>query len=86
MEDIVYHAPLFNLFRNGQTCTGTHKFPEDIADIPESFFMSFFTREAESQGRSKKYPHLEELWDSLNGKKKYPMGDLVRMGKLKEVL
>ena len=86
-EEYIYHAPLFNLFENGLACPGTHKFPADVGEIPESFFTSFFTREAVPGGRSKKHEdNLLALWEELDGKKRYPVGDLVRIGKLKEVL
>jgi len=42
-RDTIYHAPLFNLFREGNTCPGSHKFPENVAEIPDSFFTSLGT-------------------------------------------
>jgi hypothetical protein len=86
-EDIIYHAPLFNLFQDGRTCPGTHKFPVDIGEMPESFFQSFFSMEASYKGRSKKYPdNLLKLWEELDGKKRYPLGDLVSIGKVEEIM
>jgi len=85
--DTVYHAPLFNLFQDGRTCPGTHKFPDDVAQIPESFFQSFFSREAQYGGRSKKYPDdLLRLWEELDGKRRYPLGDLVPLGKVEDIM
>lgn len=85
--DTVYHAPLFNLFRDGRTCPGTHKFPENIDEIPESFFTSFFSREADIRDRSKKYPNnLLALWEELDGAKRYPLGDLVALGKVEDIM
>ena len=87
VEDTTYHAPLFNVFRDGRTCPGTHKYPQYIGEIPESFFRSFFTPTADHAGRSKRYPDsLLKLWEELDGKKRYPLGDLVPLGKLKEVV
>lgn len=87
LEDAIYHAPLFNVLRDGRTCAGTHRYPEDVAQIPESFFTSFFTPTADYRGRSKKYPDdLLELWEELNGKARYPLKDLVRGGKVKDIM
>lgn len=86
-RDGIYHAPLFNLFRDGRTCPGTHKFPEKIEEIPESFFTSFFSPEADVSGRSKKYPDgLLRLWEELDGKKRYPVKDLVPFGKVEDIM
>jgi PRTRC genetic system protein B len=86
-HQVIYHAPLFNVFGDGRTCAGTHKFPVDVEKIPESFFTSFFTREAIYGGRSKKYPKdLLQLWDELDGQKRYPLGDLVPAGKVEDIL
>jgi PRTRC genetic system protein B len=86
-HQVIYHAPLFNVFGKGETCAGTHKFPVDVEKIPESFFTSFFTREAIYGGRSRKYPKdLLQLWDELDGQKRYPLGDLVPAGKVEDIL
>lgn len=86
-EDRLYHAPAFNVFQNGTTCVGTHKYPDDIAEIPESFFASLFTVAANHQGRSRKYPNnLLKLWEELDGKKRYPMKDLAPCWKVGEVM
>jgi len=87
LKDTVYHAPLFNLFHDGRSCPGSHKYPENIAEIPESFFTSFFTPTADYRDRSKKYPDdLLKLWEELNGKKRYPLKDLVPLGKVEDIL
>lgn len=86
-RDTIYHAPLFNLFNDGRTCPGTHKFPDDVDGMPESFFQSFFSREAQYGGRSKKYPDdLLKLWVKLDGKKRYPIGDLQPFGTLEGIM
>lgn len=87
LEDKIYHAPLFNIFNDGTTCPGTHKFPENVAEIPQSFMVSFFTATAQYKGRSKKYPKdLLPLWEEIEGQKKYPLGDLVQIGKVKDIM
>jgi PRTRC genetic system protein B len=86
-HQLIYHAPLFNVFADGRTCAGTHKFPPNIDEIPESFFTSFFTREASYGGRSKKYPKdLLQFWEELDGKTRYPLDDLVPFGKVSDIL
>ena len=86
-QSLLYHAPLFNVFSEGRTCTGTHKYPQAVEEIPESFFTSFFTREGHTQGRSKKHPEdLLALWEKLDGKKRYPLRDLVPLGKVEEII
>jgi len=86
-KDIIYHAPLFNLFHDGRTCPGSHRFPDNIVETPQSFFASFFTAEADYRGRSKKYPNdLLRLWEELDGKKRYSLGDLVPLGKVEDIM
>lgn len=86
-KDGIYHAPVFNLFNDGRTCAGSHKFPKDLEEVPQSFFMSFFSLEATHRGRSQRYPDdLLKLWRELDGKKKYPLQDLVPCGHLKDVM
>ena len=83
----IYHAPLFNIFEDGSTCPGTHKYPQNIGEIPESFFASFFTPAASTMNRSKKYPgDLLKLWEELDGKKKYPLKDLMPLGKVEDIM
>ncbi len=85
--DNIFHAPLFNVYHDGRTCPGTHKYSKDINQIPEDFFTSFFTVAAEPQSRSKKYPDsLVKLWEELDGKKRYPLGDLVKLGTVGDIL
>ncbi|MBI2836116.1 MAG: hypothetical protein HYX85_00280 [Chloroflexi bacterium] len=81
MNDQVFHAPLFNIFHDGRSCPGTHQYPQDITEIPQSFFTAFFSPGAFIQGRSREYPNdLLKLWEELDGKKRYPLGDLVPFG------
>ncbi|GAH53093.1 unnamed protein product, partial [marine sediment metagenome] len=69
------------------TCPGTHQYPTDISEVPESFFTSFFTREAFQEGRSNKHPKdLLKLWEELDGQKRYPLKDLVPIGHVEDLL
>lgn len=87
LDEPIYYAPLFNVFRYGGTCQGTHKYPETVEEIPESFFTSFFTIAADYRDRSKKYPtNLLKLWEELDGKKRYPLSDLIPCGTVKDIL
>lgn len=80
-EDMLYHAPFYNVFRNGRVCPGTHDFPEEVTDIPASFFQSLFSHTGDSQERSVRHPSsLEALWKELDGTKKYPLDDLKPWG------
>ena len=77
-EQQLYRAPAFNVFRDGRVCPGSHRFPEEVELIPESFFQSFFSLTGDSQGRSKQHPdNLQALWEELDGKAEYPVEDLV---------
>jgi len=86
-SDIVYEAPLCNIFKNGRVCPGNHKFPLDVGKIPDSFFRSFFSSTADLRDRSVMFPeNVAHLWEFLDKKKKYPMDDLVKMGTVKDLL
>ncbi|MBI4294662.1 MAG: hypothetical protein HY669_00670 [Chloroflexi bacterium] len=86
LEALLYHAPLFNLFDNGSSCAGTHKYPDDPDEVTESFFASFFTREG-GKGRSRRHPNdLLALWQELDGKNRYPLRDLVPVGTVAKIL
>lgn len=84
---VLYKAPLFNVFGDGRTCPGTHRYPEKVEEVPESFFTSFFSPAGDSQGRSKKHPKdLLALWEELDGKKHYPLRDLIPLGTVEQVV
>ena len=77
-EQRLYRTPAFNVFRDGRVCPGSHKFPEEVGLIPESFFQSYFSGTGDSQNRSKKHPdNLHALWEEIDGKTQYPVEDLV---------
>ncbi|MYA49872.1 MAG: hypothetical protein F4185_07685 [Chloroflexi bacterium] len=77
-EQQLYRMPAFNVFRDGRTCPGSHRYPDDVGLIPESFFQSFFSGTGDTHDRSKKHPdNLHALWEELDGESEYPMEDLV---------
>ncbi len=77
-EQQLYRTPAFNVFNDGRVCPGSHRFPEEVGLIPESFFQSFFSLTGDSRNRSTKHPDdLQSLWEELDGKDEYPMEDLV---------
>lgn len=86
-KDAIYHAPLANIFANGRSCPGSHKYPLRVAEVPKSFFISFFSATAHLRDRSKKFPqNVIHLWEFLDGKKKYPMEDLIQLGTVHDLL
>lgn len=77
-EQRLYRMPAFNVFSDGRVCPGSHKFPDNVEEIPESFFRSFFSLTGDSQDRSKKHPDdLQALWEEIDGRTEYPVEDLV---------
>lgn len=85
--DIVFKAPLCNIFESGLTCPGTHRYPTQVTDTVESFFVSFFTQTADLRGRSQMFPNnIVRLWEYLNKKKKFPLHDLVQHGTVDDLL
>ena len=85
--DKVYKAPLCNIHQNGRSCQGDHKYPARIADIADSFFISFFTATADLADRSQRFPNdIVRLWKSLHKKKKFPIGDLVQHGTIQDLM
>jgi len=85
-EDLLYHAPCFNIFRSGESCPGTHRYGQDMASIPDEFFTAFFSRTGDWRGRS--YQHdqdLRKLWEELDGRKRYPNDDLISAGRVRDL-
>ncbi len=86
-EEQLYRMPAFNVFSDGRVCQGSHKFPEEVAQIPESFFQSYFSGTGDSRNRSKKHPEdLHALWEELDGESEYPVEDLVPHGTVAQVI
>ena len=85
--DRIFKAPLLNVFANGLTCPGSHHYPERVADVVESFFVSFFSNTADLANRSKRFPNsVVQLWKFLDKKTSYPCEDLVEHGSIKDLL
>ena len=83
----VFKAPLANVYDDGRSCPGSNRYPADIANIPDSFFKSFFTRGANLNNRSKKHSKdITELWKELDKKDKYPLDDLVYHGTVNDLM
>ena len=77
-EQQLFRAPALNVFRDGRVCPGSHRFPDEVGLIPESFFHSYFSLTGDTRTRSKKHPdNLQALWEEINGKNEYPTKDLV---------
>ena len=74
----LYRMPAFNVFGDGRACPGSHKFPDEVGRIPESFFQSYFSLTGDTHERSKKHTdNLQALWEELDGQTEYPAEDLV---------
>lgn len=85
--DVIYSAPFTNIYSKGNSCPGNHKYPQDVRKIPENFFISFFTTAGDVKNRSLRFPeNILHLWADLDGKKTYPLGDLVRWGTLENLI
>ena len=77
-EQRLYRARPSTSSGDGRVCPGSHRFPEDVGQIPESFFQSFFSGTGDTRNRSKKHPdNLHALWEEIDGKTDYPTEDLV---------
>lgn len=86
-SDTVYKAPLANIFADGRSCPGSHQYPTRVAEIVHSFFVSFFSATADLRNRSVKHPeNILDLWKELDGKKKFPVGDLVEHGTVYDLM
>lgn len=85
--DIVYKAPLCNVFDNGLSCAGSHRYPTEVGDMVESFFISFFSRTGDLRGRSQRFPDsVIQLWEYLDNKATFPKADLVRHGTVEDLM
>lgn len=85
--DTVFKAPLCNIYENGRSCPGNHKYPTRVADIVESFFVSFFTAAAELRNRSIAFPaNVIHLWEHLDKKKRFPLNDMVKHGRIQDLM
>ena len=85
--DVVYRSPLCNIHENGRSCAGTHRYPNRVADMVNSFFTSFYTATADLRNRSLMFPNnVVSLWEHLDKKKRFPMADLVKHGTVRDLM
>jgi len=85
--DIVYKAPLCNIYETGRSCPGNHKYPTRVADIVNSFFVSFFSTGVDMRNRSIRFPDdVVDLWKYLDKKKRFPNPDLVKHGNVRDIM
>lgn len=79
-DEGLFLAPLPNVHNDGLICAGSVKFPgcssATIYKAADAFFASDFNLDL-AAGKSKKKTNLLELWEGLQGKDNYPVGDLV---------
>jgi len=85
-EEPVYRAPLYNMYTDGKTCPGSHRYSDDISKIPEEFFTAFFTQSLGGEVSRSHGHDLLKLWESIDGKKRYPLRDLMPCGKVADLL
>ena len=86
-DDILYNAPCFNIFNSGESCTGTHRYGQDVGSIPDEFFTAFFSRTGDWRERSHKHgTDLKELWEEIDGKRRYPNDDLVQFSRISQIM
>jgi len=87
VTDIVFRAPLCNIFQNGRSCPGSQTYPTRVADIVQSFLISFFSQTADLRNRSMLFPHnIVQLWEHLDNKKVFPNNDLIVHGTIKDLM
>lgn len=85
--NIVYKAPLANIFHTGRACPGSHRFPTRVNEIVQSFFISFFSATADLSHRSVKFPrNVIDLWVYLDKKKRFPKADLVEQCTVRDLM
>jgi hypothetical protein len=85
-EEPVYRAPLYNVYTDGKTCPGSHRYSDDISKIPKEFFTAFFTQSLGGEVSRSHGHDLLKLWESIDGKKRYPLRDLMPCGKVADLL
>ena len=85
--NIVYKAPLANIFHTGRACPGSHRFPTRVNEIVQSFFISFFSATADLSHRSVKFPrNVIDLWVYLDKKKRFQKADLVEQSTVRHLM
>lgn len=79
-----FHAPFANIYEDGRICWGKNRpktnGPKD-GWVWKLFFMSPFNQDLANR-KSKKYPeNINQMLKNLDGKKKYPIADLISFNK-----
>lgn len=77
-------VPYWNCYENGVVCTGTMNIPRDksiaaIGSWEDAFFQSEFTHAAGVRRHTRFRGGVLAMWESLQGKKKFPTNYLVEM-------
>jgi hypothetical protein len=84
LNEPLYHMPCANVFGSGQICPGNTQFPvcepATIYQALAEFLQNSRFNTHLANGRSVSFPaDVNELWLTLNGKRKFPLKDLVPM-------
>lgn len=85
-NDKVYKAPLYNVYQTGYTCAGSNAYPKDVSEMVQNFFASFFTKHLANDNRIKSKISMDEFWRHLDGKKQFPLTELVEHGTVNDLL
>jgi hypothetical protein len=86
MDSEVFNAMFPNTYHDGRTCAGNNKYPENVAEIPDNFFMSFFSLAHFNKASISHPDSLIALYKELEGKTEYPLTDMIRFGTLAETI
>jgi PRTRC genetic system protein B len=82
----LYHVPAPNVFAGGNICVGNTPFPDcstqTIAGALTLFWEGSAFNSHLSQDKCRRYPgDVRRLWQDLEGKKRFPLSELVPMNK-----
>jgi PRTRC genetic system protein B len=83
----LYHAPCPNVHHHGGVCSGNTPFPvcsPQTIEVALDLFMenSLFNGDR-SRGKDRSYPDdVRQLWAELEGKKRFPLSELVGCGRV----
>lgn len=80
----LFHAPCPNVHNSGSICAGNTPFPTCTAQTIHQALTLFMERShfnADlSNNKCRRHPHdVRQLWQALDGKKRFPLGQLVPM-------
>ena len=77
----LFHFPLPNINSNGLICFGTYDKPASVTDTFNLFHQSSFNHHHVNE-KSRKFPtDVRRLLSQLDGKKKFPLTDLISLDK-----